>query len=64
MSFTSEEQLNAALLARVAICNARVAGMQAENQERLNNGQAQAYPDSAFFAEADDLANFMDTHGL
>ena len=39
-------------LALIAAAQARIAGMQAENQSRQNQGYSLAYGDDAFFTEA------------
>lgn len=46
-----------ASLAVIAAAQARVAGMQAENQKRAALGQSPAYDEGWFFAEAHQLDN-------
>lgn len=41
-------------------CQARIAGMQAANQQRLMLGLSTAYDEEAFFAEAYALENIAD----
>lgn len=43
------------ILALITAAQARIAGMQAENQHRLACGNAVAYADEAFGVEADNL---------
>lgn len=43
-----EMQKAALIMARAAELNARVAGMIAENQQRIADGRAIAYPEKAF----------------
>ncbi|ATS92266.1 hypothetical protein [Stenotrophomonas phage DLP4] len=42
-------------LGNILAANARVLGMQAENQHRLSLGQSIAYDDAAFNVEADQM---------
>lgn len=44
-----------AIMAAIAASNARVAGMQAENQQRVAQGDSPAYPEDFFFNEANHL---------
>lgn len=43
------------ILAQIAACQARVAGMQAENSIRMLLGQSIAYDEAPFLREADVL---------
>lgn len=47
----------AGLLVSAFACNARIAGMQAANQERESRGEAPAYGEDAFGYEANELQN-------
>lgn len=41
------------VLLQMAAAQARIEGMKAANQHRVDSGYAQAYSDDAFFSEAD-----------
>ncbi|MDH5667859.1 MAG: hypothetical protein OEY86_07610 [Nitrospira sp.] len=47
-------RLRAFLIAQAAILNATIAGMQAENQQRIHRGESIAYPERAFEAVCND----------
>jgi hypothetical protein len=49
-----------ALRTQAEICNARIAAMQAANQEREHKGEAQAYNEKAFMDEANELGRIYD----
>lgn len=44
-----------AILAHISACNARVAAMQAENEQRKAVGSSMAYTDADFMYEANQL---------
>lgn len=52
----------AAIFANILACQARIEGMKAENQQRIQCGESVAYDANAFYYEAqtlDTLANEM-----
>lgn len=50
----SDEQKAAYVMAQVALFNARIAGMVAENQMRTHRGEAPAYVEGDFVKAAED----------
>lgn len=49
----TREQRCAFLVSQSAVLNARIAGMQAENQQRIHRGESLAYAEDAFNKEID-----------
>ena len=63
MNFYSGRVL--ALRTQAEMCNARIAAMQAANQEREHKGEVQAYIEKAFIEEANELGRiYAQIHDL
>ena len=51
----------ASLLCRAMACSARVAGMQAENDQRKHRGESMAHGEPEFIYEAQELERLADS---